>query len=152
MRNCPAQSPGWRAGPSIGRGRPFSIRAGFCLPACSVSLKKKGALVASFHPGQAFPSKKTRPSHFRGISFGLEETGKRLPSPETWSASWEAERSLSGGSCRYTTRPSASPNFLVVLLDAAAELMSQAELRIAPGRPAILLNFTQRKKLTQQEG
>jgi len=91
-------------------------------------LKKKGALVASFHPGQAFPSKKTRPSHFRGISFGLEGDRKAL------ALAGDLVRELGGRAVliREEAKPlyhaafSFAGNFLVVLLDAAAELMSQA--------------------------
>ena len=93
-------------------------------------LKKKGALIASLHPVQAFPSKKTRPSHFRGISFGLEGDKKAL--------------ALAGGLVRqlggravvipedakplYHAAFSFASNFLVILLDAAAELLSQARI------------------------
>jgi len=102
-------------------------------------LKKKGALIASLHPVQAFPSKKTRPSHFRGISFGLEGDKKAL--------------ALAGGLVRqlggravvipedakplYHAAFSFASNFLVILLDAAAGLLSQA--RIPRDRAARML-------------
>jgi len=91
-------------------------------------IKKRGAFVASFHPGQAFPSKKTRPSHFRGISFGLE--GDR----EALALAVRLVRQLGGRTIiipegakpLYHAAFSFASNFLVILLDAAAELMGQA--------------------------
>jgi predicted short-subunit dehydrogenase-like oxidoreductase (DUF2520 family) len=93
-------------------------------------LQKKGALIASIHPVQAFAGKKTRPSHFRGISFGLEGDKKAL--------------ALAGGLVRqlggravvipedakplYHAAFSFASNFLVILLDAAAELLSQTNI------------------------
>ena len=93
-------------------------------------LQKKGALIASIHPVQAFAGKKTRPSHFRGISFGLEGDKKAL--------------ALAGGLVRqlggravvipedakplYHAAFSFASNFLVILLDAAAGLLGQAKI------------------------
>jgi predicted short-subunit dehydrogenase-like oxidoreductase (DUF2520 family) len=94
-------------------------------------IKKKGAWIASLHPGQAFPSKKTRPEHFRGISFGLEGDrkalalarslihqlgGKAVPIREEAKPFYHAAFSFAG-------------NFPVVLLDAAADIMCRAGIR-----------------------
>jgi predicted short-subunit dehydrogenase-like oxidoreductase (DUF2520 family) len=93
-------------------------------------LKKRGALIASFHPGQAFPSKKTWPSHFRGISFGLEGDKKAL------AAARGLVRQLGGRALvipedakpLYHAALSFASNFFVILLDAAAGLLSQAKI------------------------
>jgi predicted short-subunit dehydrogenase-like oxidoreductase (DUF2520 family) len=91
-------------------------------------IKKRGAFVASFHPGQSFPSKKTRPGHFRGISFGLEGDRKAL------ALAVRLVRQLGGRTIiipegakpLYHAAFSIASNFLVILLDAAAELLGQA--------------------------
>jgi predicted short-subunit dehydrogenase-like oxidoreductase (DUF2520 family) len=93
-------------------------------------LRKSGALVASLHPGQAFPSKKSRPSHFRGISFGLEGDKKAL------ALAGSLVRQLGGrvlvipeeAKPLYHAAFSFAGNFLVILLDAAAGLLIQARI------------------------
>lgn len=91
-------------------------------------LKKKGAFVASFHPGQAFSSKKTRPSHFRGISFGLEGDKEALVLARG------LVRQLGGRTLiipedakpLYHTALAFASNFLVILSEAAARLLKEA--------------------------
>ena len=91
-------------------------------------IKRRGAFVASFHPGQAFPSKKTRPSHFRGIYFGLEGDGKALTLATGLVRQLGGRAVLIPAEAKplYHAACSFASNFLVVLLDAAAELMEQA--------------------------
>jgi predicted short-subunit dehydrogenase-like oxidoreductase (DUF2520 family) len=91
-------------------------------------LRKKGALVASLHPGQAFPTKRTRPSYFRGVTFGLEGDRKAIALAKG------LVRRLGGRAVliREEAKPlyhaafSFAGNFTVVLLDAAVELLSRA--------------------------
>jgi predicted short-subunit dehydrogenase-like oxidoreductase (DUF2520 family) len=93
-------------------------------------LKKRGALIASFHPVQSFPDKKTRPSHFRGISFGLEGDQKAL------ALARGLIRQLGGRAVvipeaakpLYHAAFSFASNFLVILLDGAAGLLRQAKI------------------------
>jgi predicted short-subunit dehydrogenase-like oxidoreductase (DUF2520 family) len=91
-------------------------------------LRKRGAHIASLHPAQAFSDKSTRPSHFRGISFCLE--GDR----EALALAKSLVRQL-GGRARiipadakllYHTSLSFASNFLVILIDTAADLLAQA--------------------------
>ena len=103
-------------------------------------LKKKGAAVASLHPGQSFSSKKAPPSHFRGITFGLEGDkealvlarrlvrqlgGRALVIPEDAKPFYHAALSFAS-------------NFLVVLLDTAAGLLKEAKI---PGGSATRMLF-----------
>jgi predicted short-subunit dehydrogenase-like oxidoreductase (DUF2520 family) len=98
-------------------------------------LKKRGAVVASLHPGQAFSSKKTRPSHFRGITFGLEGDKEALVLAKS------LVRQLGGrtlviseeAKSLYHTALSFASNFLIVLLDTAAGLLREAKI---PGNRA----------------
>lgn len=93
-------------------------------------LKKRGARVASFHPGQSFSSKKTGPSHFRGISFALE--GDR----EALALARGLVRQLGGRAIvipedakpLYHTALSFASNFLVIIVDAAAGLLKEAKI------------------------
>ncbi len=41
-------------------------------------VKRRGAFVASFHPVQSFPSKRTPPGRFKNIYFGIEGDGPAL--------------------------------------------------------------------------
>jgi len=103
-------------------------------------LKKKGAAVASVHPGQAFSSKKTRPSHFCGITFGLE--GEK----EALALARSLVRHLGGRALvipedakpLYHAALSFASNFLVVLLDTAAGLLKEAKV---PGGSATRMLF-----------
>jgi predicted short-subunit dehydrogenase-like oxidoreductase (DUF2520 family) len=93
-------------------------------------LRKGGARIASFHPGQSFSSKKTGPSHFRGISFALE--GDR----EALALGRNLVRELGGRAIvipedakpLYHTALSFASNFLVVIVDAAAQLLREAKI------------------------
>lgn len=93
-------------------------------------LRTKGAAVASFHPVQAFSSKRTRPEHFRGISFGLE--GDR----EALALARILVRRLGGRALAipekakplYHAALTFSSNFFVVLQDAAARLLKEANI------------------------
>lgn len=91
-------------------------------------LRKKGASVASFHPVQAFSSKRTGPAHFRGVSFGLEGDRKALALARV------LVRRLGGRTLTITedAKPlyhaalTFSSNFFVVLQNAAARLLKEA--------------------------
>lgn len=93
-------------------------------------LKKRGALVASFHPGQAFPSKKTPPSHFRGISFGLEGDKKALALAGALVHQLGGRPLVIAEEAKplYHAAFTFAGNFLVILFDAAAELLNQARI------------------------
>ena len=102
-------------------------------------LKKKGALVASLHPGQSFPSKKTGPSHFRGTAFALQGDKEALVLARG------LVRQLGGramvipedAKLLYHAALSFASNFLVVIVDAAAGLLKEA--RIPGDRAARML-------------
>jgi predicted short-subunit dehydrogenase-like oxidoreductase (DUF2520 family) len=93
-------------------------------------LKGRGARVASLHPAQSFSSKRTAPSHFRGISFALE--GDR----EALALAKDLVRELGGRAIvipeeakpLYHTALSFASNFLVVIVDAAAQLLKEAKV------------------------
>jgi predicted short-subunit dehydrogenase-like oxidoreductase (DUF2520 family) len=91
-------------------------------------VKKRGASVASFHPAQAFRGKRTPPSHFRGISFGLEGDRKAVTAARRLVHELGGRPVIipEGGKPFYHAALSFASNFLVVLLDAAAVLMEQA--------------------------
>ncbi len=94
-------------------------------------LREKGARVAAFHPVQSFPSKKTPTSRFRGIFFGLE--GDR----EAVSLAKKLIRQLGGrvqivppeARPLYHAACSLASNDFVILLDAAARLLTEAGLK-----------------------
>jgi len=93
-------------------------------------LQKKGALIASFHPVQAFPHKKTRPSQFHGISFGLEGDKKALVSARGLVRQLGGRAMVIPEDAKpfYHAACSFASNFLVILLEAAAGLLSQAKI------------------------
>jgi predicted short-subunit dehydrogenase-like oxidoreductase (DUF2520 family) len=103
-------------------------------------LSKKGAEVASLHPVQAFPSKKTQPSYFHGISFGLEGDRRAL------TLARGLVRQLGGRSVvipeeakpLYHAAFTFASNFLVILLEAAVGLLAQAD--IPPKKAARMLS------------
>jgi predicted short-subunit dehydrogenase-like oxidoreductase (DUF2520 family) len=93
-------------------------------------LRKKGAMIASFHPVQAFPRKTMPPAHFRGVSFGLEGDrgavalagvlvrrlgGRPFVIPEEAKPLYHAALSFAS-------------NLFVVLMDAAARLLKEAKI------------------------
>jgi predicted short-subunit dehydrogenase-like oxidoreductase (DUF2520 family) len=88
-------------------------------------LQDKGAAVASFHPVQSFPNKNSPPSRFRGVYFGLEGGRKALLPAR------KIVRRLGGRALvipaeakpLYHAACSIASNFLVILLDAAAQLL-----------------------------
>ncbi|MGB7295170.1 MAG: Rossmann-like and DUF2520 domain-containing protein [Candidatus Aminicenantales bacterium] len=93
-------------------------------------LRTKGAAIASFHPVQAFSSKRTRPAHFRGVSFSLEGDRDamvlagifvRRLGGRTLAISEEAKPF-------YHAALAFSSNFFVILLDAAVRLLKEAEI------------------------
>jgi predicted short-subunit dehydrogenase-like oxidoreductase (DUF2520 family) len=91
-------------------------------------LRSAGAAVASFHPAQSFPAKRTPPARFRGISFGLD--GDRL----AVAAARALVRELGGhpliipAEARplYHAACAMASNYPVVLWQAAAKLLEQA--------------------------
>jgi predicted short-subunit dehydrogenase-like oxidoreductase (DUF2520 family) len=94
-------------------------------------LREKGARVAAFHPVQSFPSKKTPASRFRGIFFGLEGD------PEAVSLAKNLIKQL-GGRVQIVPREarplyhaacSLASNDFVILLDAAARLLTESGLK-----------------------
>lgn len=103
-------------------------------------LQKKGALIASIHPVQAFPHKKTRPSQFRGISFGLEGDKKALVLARGLVRQLDGRAMVIPEEAKplYHAACSFASNFLVILLDAAAVLLSQAKI---PRKEAVRMLF-----------
>lgn len=93
-------------------------------------LRKRGALIASFHPGQAFPSKKTPPSHFRRISFCLEGDKKAIALARGLVRQLGGRSLIIAGNAKplYHAALSFASNFLVVLTDASARLIERAGL------------------------
>jgi predicted short-subunit dehydrogenase-like oxidoreductase (DUF2520 family) len=95
-----------------------------------ISLETRGAVVASIHPVQSFPQKKTDPKAFQDIFFGLE--GKRA----ALELAIEIVHQLGGrhffleakNKPLYHTACSMVSNFLATLLDTATELLSQVGL------------------------
>jgi predicted short-subunit dehydrogenase-like oxidoreductase (DUF2520 family) len=95
-----------------------------------ISLKKKGARVASLHPVRSFARKKTAPDAFEDIFFGLEGKAEALKAAK--------EIVLQLGGRYFILRPEDKPlyhtacsmasNFLVTILDTAVYLLQQAGL------------------------
>lgn len=91
-------------------------------------LRARGAAVASFHPAQAFPDKRTPPSRFRGITFGVEGDPKGLALARRLS------RSLGGHALEISadTKPLyhaaciLASNHAVLLWQTAAEWLNRA--------------------------
>lgn len=91
-------------------------------------LRKKGALVGSLHPAQAFSSKKTPPSHFNGISFCLEGDREALVLAKSLVRQLGGRARVISADAKplYHAALSFSSNFLVILLDTAFRLLGQA--------------------------
>jgi predicted short-subunit dehydrogenase-like oxidoreductase (DUF2520 family) len=64
------------AAPLDWRGKTVFHTSGLVSSDALAPLGKRGAMVASFHPAQAFPRKEARAGLFRGIAFGIEGTPK----------------------------------------------------------------------------
>jgi predicted short-subunit dehydrogenase-like oxidoreductase (DUF2520 family) len=102
--------------------------SGFLSAEVLAPLRKMGAAVASFHPAQSFPDKRTPPSSFRGISFGLEGDPKAL------SLARKLVRSLGGHSLAVSaeTKPLyhaaciVASNYAVILWQTAGEWLRRA--------------------------
>jgi predicted short-subunit dehydrogenase-like oxidoreductase (DUF2520 family) len=91
-------------------------------------LQDRGAAVASFHPVQSFPRKDLPPAHFKGVYFGLEG-GRRALVPARKIVRRLGGRALvipAEAKPLYHAACSIASNFLVVLLDAAAQLLVRA--------------------------
>jgi len=94
-------------------------------------LKAKGALTASLHPIQSFAQKKTSPTKFENIYFGLEGCSEAL------ALSRKIVQELGGrplilqakDKALYHAACSTASNFLVVLLDTAVSLLKQVGLQ-----------------------
>jgi predicted short-subunit dehydrogenase-like oxidoreductase (DUF2520 family) len=94
------------------------------------ALRKKGAQVASLHPVQAFADKRSRPSHFHGISFGLEGDKRALALAKG------LVRRLGGRAVvipeeakpLYHAAFTFASNFTVILFEAAVELLARAKI------------------------
>ncbi len=93
-------------------------------------LQERGASIGSFHPVQAFSNKRTRPTHFRGITFGLEGDRNAV------ALAGILIRRLGGRALviREEVKPfyhaslSFASNFFVVLLDTASRLLREAQI------------------------
>jgi len=93
-------------------------------------LKEKGARTASFHPIQSFPNKHTAPSLFQDIYIGLEGEEEAIHTAK------EIVQNLGGNSLRISSEDkpkfhaafSMTSNFLVVLFDAAVNLLKSSGL------------------------
>jgi predicted short-subunit dehydrogenase-like oxidoreductase (DUF2520 family) len=93
-------------------------------------LRKRGASIASFHPVQAFPSKTTRPDHFRGVAFGLEGDRDAVALAGVFARKLGGRIFIIPEEAKpfYHAALSIASNFLVVLLDAAARLLKEANV------------------------
>jgi predicted short-subunit dehydrogenase-like oxidoreductase (DUF2520 family) len=93
-------------------------------------LQKKGALIASFHPVQSFSSKRTRSAHFQGIWFGLEGDKKALALARGLVRQLDGRAVVIPADVKplYHAACSFASNFLVILLEAAAGLLSRAKI------------------------
>ncbi len=110
------------------RGKRVFHTSGLLTSAALDPLKRRGALVASIHPIQSFPSKRTPPSRFEGIFWGIEG------SPKAVATGAGIARSLGGRVLRlragqkplYHAACAMASNYLVVILDRAAALLHEA--------------------------
>jgi predicted short-subunit dehydrogenase-like oxidoreductase (DUF2520 family) len=91
-------------------------------------LREKGARVASFHPIQSFPSKETPESRFRGIFFGLEGDGEAIVLAKAIIRKLGARARIIPPEVRplYHAACSLASNDFVIILDGAAQLLTQA--------------------------
>jgi len=91
-------------------------------------LQKKGASIASFHPVQSFARKKTPPSYFQGVYFGIEGDKKACRRGAAFARDLGGHPFLlpAKGKPAYHAACSIASGFLVVLLDAASTLLSRA--------------------------
>jgi predicted short-subunit dehydrogenase-like oxidoreductase (DUF2520 family) len=91
-------------------------------------LREKGARVAAFHPIQSFPSKRTPESRFAGIFFGLEGDREAIALAKTIIRQLGGRARLVPPEARplYHAACSLASNDFVILLDAAARLLTQA--------------------------
>ncbi len=99
------------------------------LPAAVLKpLQNRGAATASFHPVQSFARKETSPSQFQGVYFGLEGDGKACRLGRAIARQLGGRAFLLSAEAKpaYHAACSVASNFLVVLLDAAAQLLGQA--------------------------
>jgi predicted short-subunit dehydrogenase-like oxidoreductase (DUF2520 family) len=114
------------------RGRTVFHTSGLLSSEVLRPLREKGAAVGSFHPAQSFPSKRTPPSRFRGVSFSLEGDRKALILAR------RLARQLGGHPLVLSAQTKAiyhaacimASNYLVVLWQAAAELLGQAGIPV----------------------
>jgi predicted short-subunit dehydrogenase-like oxidoreductase (DUF2520 family) len=97
---------------------------------CLIPLEKRGASVATLHPVQSFPEKKPDPDTFQGIFFGVEGSGKALQMAVEITRQLGARHVVLEGKNKpfYHLACSMASNFLVTLLDMAAELLLKAGL------------------------
>jgi predicted short-subunit dehydrogenase-like oxidoreductase (DUF2520 family) len=93
-------------------------------------IKERGARTASFHPMQAFSSKRPHSKIFRGIFFGLEGEKEALSLARNFVQALGGHSLILSSRFKplYHTACSISSNFLVVLLDTAATLLEAAGL------------------------
>ncbi len=114
----------------IGAGR-LGTSLGYALSKKGYRIKAKGALTASLHPIQSFSQKKTEPTHFENIYFGLEGYIEAL------ALSQKIVKQLGGhplilqakDKALYHAACSTASNFFVVLLDMAVFLLQQIGLQ-----------------------
>ena len=102
--------------------------SGLLTSAALSPLKKRGALIASAHPIQAFSSKRTAPSHFRGIFWGIEGSPKAVSigAGIAMSLGGRILRLRAGQKPLYHAACVMASNYLVVILDQAAALLREA--------------------------
>jgi predicted short-subunit dehydrogenase-like oxidoreductase (DUF2520 family) len=99
------------------------------LPAAVLNpLREKGARVAAFHPVQSFASKETPGSRFAGIFFGLEGNRDAIALAKTIIRQLGGRALIVSPEARplYHAACSLASNYFVILLDAAARLLTQA--------------------------
>jgi len=120
------------AGSDINWSKKFVFHCSGLIPSEVLKpLKSKGALTASLHPIQSFSQKKTEPTHFENIYFGLEGYSEAL------ALSQKIVKQLGGhplilqakDKALYHAACSTASNFFVVLLDMAVFLLQQIGLQ-----------------------
>lgn len=91
-------------------------------------LQDKGAATASFHPVQSFARKETSPSQFQGVYFGLEGDRKACRLGRAIACELGGRAFLLSPEAKpaYHAACAVASNFLVVLFNAAAQLLGRA--------------------------
>lgn len=107
------------------------------LPASVLApLQKKGAAIASFHPVQSFPLKKTPVSRWAGVYVGIEGDRKACRLATTLAHELGARPFFLQAESKptYHAACSIASGFFIVLLDAALQLLRDAGIQASQSR------------------